>query len=286
AFNMGGFSETINGLSGTGTVDGISGTPTLTVGDNDATGAANTFSGVIKNTAGTLALTKIGSGTLTLSGANTYTGATLISGGTLKLDATGTMNGTSEVSLGTLGTLDVAAKGLGYTVGTLKGSGNVTGALAVSTQLAIGNSPGTTNFSSSLTLGALSTYLYDLTGAAAPGLNSADLADIAGDLTITAGSILDLVQLGTYTANNKFTLFAYDGTFSGTFMDISSNVLADGATFTDAGGIWMIDYNDTTAGANGGVSASNTYVTITAIPEPSVTALLGGLGVLALLRRR
>jgi fibronectin-binding autotransporter adhesin len=287
AFNMGGFSETINGLSGTGTVDGVSGTPTLTVGDNNATGADNTFSGVIKNTAGSLALTKTGSGTLTLSGTNTYTGATLISAGTLKLDATGTINDTSEVSLGTFGNLDITLKGLsGYTVGTLKGSGNVTGALTVSNQLAIGNSPGSTNFSSSLTLGAGSTYLYDLTGDAALGLNSADLGDVAGDLTITAGSILDLVQLGTYTANNKFTLFAYDGTFSGTFKDTFSNVLTDGATFTDAGGIWTIDYNDTTAGANGGVSASNTYVTITAIPEPNFAALFGGLGVLALLRRR
>jgi hypothetical protein len=45
-FRMGGFSETINGLSGNGIVDGGSGTPTLTVGDNDVTG---TFSGLIKN---------------------------------------------------------------------------------------------------------------------------------------------------------------------------------------------------------------------------------------------
>ena len=60
---MGCFSDTISGLSGT---------PTLTLSDNDATGF--TFGGVIKNTAGTLALTKIGSGTQTLSGPNTSSG--------------------------------------------------------------------------------------------------------------------------------------------------------------------------------------------------------------------
>lgn len=47
-----------------------------------------------------------------------------------------------------------------------------------------------------------------------------------------------------------------------------------------------MNYNDTTAGLNGGVSASSTYVTITAIPEPNVAALLGGLGAILLLRRR
>jgi len=47
----------------------------------------------------------------------------------------------------------------------------------------------------------------------------------------------------------------------------------------------MIDYNGSTPSSNGGVSASNTYVTIIAIPEPRA-ALLGGLGLLALLRRR
>ena len=77
---LGGLSHTINGLSGSGTIDGVSGTPTLTVGNNDAT---SSFSGVIKNTAGTLSVTKIGTGSLTLSGVNTYSGATTLNAGTL-----------------------------------------------------------------------------------------------------------------------------------------------------------------------------------------------------------
>ncbi|MBT3192787.1 MAG: hypothetical protein HN341_09560 [Verrucomicrobia bacterium] len=81
--NMGGFSETINGLSGSGTIDGISGTPTLTLGDNDATAS---FSGTIKDTAGTLSLVKTGSGTQTLVAATSYAGATTVDAGTLVLD--------------------------------------------------------------------------------------------------------------------------------------------------------------------------------------------------------
>jgi len=77
---LGGLSHTINGLSGSGTIDGVSGTPTLTVGNNDVTGS---FSGIIQNTAGTLSLTKIGTGSLTLTGINTYAGATSISVGSI-----------------------------------------------------------------------------------------------------------------------------------------------------------------------------------------------------------
>jgi autotransporter-associated beta strand protein len=225
-----------------------------------------------------IALTKSTAGTVTLSGVNTYTGATLITGGTLALGASGTIDNTSEVSLGTVGTFDVSAKGSGYTVGTLKGSGNVTGALTVSTTLAIGNSPGTTNFSGNLTLDS-ATYVYEMTSGASPVLGSADLGNVTGVLTISAGSILDLVELGTYTAGNKFTLFGY-GTLVGTFDGLLNN-----ATFLDdLSNTWQITYDDTTAGANGGTGTN--FVTITAIPEPNAAALLGGLGVLVLLRRR
>jgi autotransporter-associated beta strand protein len=97
---MGGFSHTINGLSGSGTIDGISGTPTLTVGNNDAT---SSFSGVIKNTSGTLSLTKTGTGSLTLSGVNTYAGETSISAGSIIAPKTsGASTGTATFTNTTL----------------------------------------------------------------------------------------------------------------------------------------------------------------------------------------
>ncbi|MFD0892290.1 autotransporter-associated beta strand repeat-containing protein [Luteolibacter ambystomatis] len=79
-FDLNQSSEGINGLSGGGAIDKTSATntSTLTVGNSDAT---STFSGIIKNTAGTLALTKAGAGTLTLSGTNTYSGTTTINSG-------------------------------------------------------------------------------------------------------------------------------------------------------------------------------------------------------------
>ena len=76
AFNVNGKTVNINGLNGTalGTVRGGG---TLTLGNGDASGS---FAGVIS---GTLSLAKVGTGTQTLSGTNTYTGATAVSAGTL-----------------------------------------------------------------------------------------------------------------------------------------------------------------------------------------------------------
>jgi autotransporter-associated beta strand protein len=102
-----GFSQTLNGLSGAGTVDTTTGAAvTLTVGANDAGGV---FSGVIQNTAGPLSLTKTGTNTLTLSGANTYTGVTTVNGGTLLVAAGGVVgnSGSDEVRVNG-GTLTVA----------------------------------------------------------------------------------------------------------------------------------------------------------------------------------
>ena len=274
AFNMGGFSETINGLSGAGTVDGVSGTPTLTVGDNDATGASNTFSGVIKNTAGTLALTKTGSGTLTLSGANTYTGATNVTAGVLAVN--GSLGNTSTI------------------VGTgasLQGSGSIAGSVTVSGggTLATGNSIESLA-TGDLSLLANSTFAYEI--------NNQALAGVAGDLTIVTGNlalnlenaaILTITELGldSWSMGDKLTLISYSGTWNNGRFNYNGSTLADDSTFTFSGSQWSFNYNDTVAGTNYTSDlTSGSFVTITVVPEPDVAALIGGIGMLLLLRRR
>jgi autotransporter-associated beta strand protein len=65
-------SQSINGLSGSGIVDNTAaGTAQLTIGNNDT---ALTLGTLIKNTGGALTLIKVGTGSLTLSGTNTFSG--------------------------------------------------------------------------------------------------------------------------------------------------------------------------------------------------------------------
>ena len=74
-FNLANFSETVGSITGAGNI--TLGSGTLTSGGNNS---SMTFSGVISGTGG---ITKAGTGTLTLSGANLHSGLTTVSGGTL-----------------------------------------------------------------------------------------------------------------------------------------------------------------------------------------------------------
>jgi autotransporter-associated beta strand protein len=83
SLDLAGAIETINGLSGSGTIDNSTGgNATLIVGSN---GVSSAFSGIVGGTAGTIALSKIGAGALTLSGNNTYSGGTVINVGQIRL---------------------------------------------------------------------------------------------------------------------------------------------------------------------------------------------------------
>ena len=54
---------------------------------------SSTYNGVIANGSGTVGLTKVGAGTLTLGGTNTYTGVTNVNNGTLAFDVSETLTG-------------------------------------------------------------------------------------------------------------------------------------------------------------------------------------------------
>jgi len=90
------------------------------------------YGGTIQNGGGTLALTKEGTGALTLSGGpNTYSGDTSISAGTLRLGASDVIGDSSNVTVSTGAVLDM--NGYGDTIKTLEGTGNVTSTATAST---------------------------------------------------------------------------------------------------------------------------------------------------------
>ena len=131
----------LNNLSG--------GTATLSAGANNAN---SSFAGVLADnnngSGGVLALTKIGSGVLTLNGANTFSGPTTISGGTLQLgNANAAQN--SAVSVGVANGL-AFSPGLGtVNIGGLSGGSNfaLADTASGSLTLSVGGNNQTTTYS-------------------------------------------------------------------------------------------------------------------------------------------
>ena len=92
--------NTINALAGAAGSKVLLGSATLTTGDATNT----TFAGVISETGNVI---KQGTGILTLSGTNTYTGTTTINAGTLQAEAANSFSAGSATTLGAAGTLDL-----------------------------------------------------------------------------------------------------------------------------------------------------------------------------------
>ncbi len=123
--DLGGFSNSVGSLSGSGIVTNNGGTiATLTTGGNNASTA---FSGNLQDGAHPLALTATGAGTLTLTGNNTNSGATVIdSGATLQIGDNATTGSLGSGSVTNNGTL-IFNRSDSVTVGNvISGSGSVT----------------------------------------------------------------------------------------------------------------------------------------------------------------
>src|SRR5215813_11579215 len=173
----------------------------LTVGGNNL---STTVSGVISdcgdsgsdcsNAGG---LIKIGTGTLTLSGANTYTGPTMVNAGTLQAGAVNAFSSASAFTVASGATLDLA--GFDQTVGSLAGAGNVT----------LGSATLTTNGDGSDT--AFSGTISGSGGLVKVGEGTLTLS---GNNSYTGGTLLNegTLAVGSSTALGTGTLTLADGT--------------------------------------------------------------------------
>jgi autotransporter-associated beta strand protein len=95
--DLNGNSETLNGFSGTGSVDNTAASTTSTLTLGAIVGGTST--GNIKNTGGTLALTKTGATDVILSGTNTYSGATTVSQNRLFINSSAALSPNTAVTV-------------------------------------------------------------------------------------------------------------------------------------------------------------------------------------------
>ena len=221
--DMNSYSDTIGTLSGNSgslVTSSVVGAVTLTVG---ATNDSGTFSGLIENGSGTVALTMDGSGTETLAGFNnTYSGATTISAGTLKVGAVDAIPFESNVTDD--GTLDMDDNSV--TIGTLSGSaaGLVTSSTAGAVTLTLDNYDNAT-FSGVIQDG---TGPVSLTIAGTATETLAGLNTYSGATTISAGTL----QIGISNALPSTSDVTDDGT-----LDLNGFSTTTGALSGVAGGL-------------------------------------------------
>ncbi len=220
------------------------------------------FSGVISNDGGGgLTISASNGGSVVLSGANTYTGATTVSAGTLLVNGSTAASSAVTVASG----------------GTLGGSGTVNGATSVSSggTLAPGNSPGLLTFGSNLTLASGSNSVFEINGTTRgttfDAVNVAGLTTYGGTFTLTFGS--------TIADGNSLNLLALTGGSAGGLNYVTATGSYTG-NFSNSSGVWTL-----TSGSQSLTfteSTGNLAFAASAIPEPSTYAALAGLAVLAL----
>lgn len=238
SLDLAGFDTNLPSLSGAGTVQ--LGSATLTLGGDDSSFA---FAGVIS---GTGSLSKIGTGTLTLSGANAYIGVTSNNGGgTLAIAASGSLAGTvtNRATLNNAGTIG----GLVTNFGQLTSTGTLNGGLdnmaSGSAQLS-GQVNGTVTNAGSITLtGATSGIATLIQNSGSFDLGGFDTG--VGTLSGTGGTIALGSATLTFGGGNQASVF--DGAITGT-----GSIVKTGTQETTLGG--ALGFTGTTSILGGGLT--------------------------------
>ncbi len=229
-----------------------------------------------------LSVVKQGTGTWTLSAANTYSGTTTVSAGTLLIsNATGSGTGTGSVAVnaGTLGGTGFINPGNANGVTVASGAFIAPGASIGNLTIGMGNTTGKVDFT------AGGDFKFEL-GAANANIGSianstSDLLLITGastgDVLFGGGNNIDL--LGTATAEGYYKLFDTDlnaTTWTGLTLGAAvtgGNLIDTGLTASNFGG--GFGGNLILADGSSGTSVGDIYLQI--VPEPS-TVILTGIG--------
>ncbi|MFI5014047.1 MAG: autotransporter domain-containing protein [Hyphomicrobiales bacterium] len=194
---------------------------------------AVTFPG---NVSGTGGLTQLGTGVLTLSGTNSYSGATFVSAGTLQAGGAGAFPNASAFTVMGGATLDLS--GFNETIGSLSGAGKVT---LGSATLTTGNDGTSTTFSGVISgsggLTKIGAGTFFLTGASTytgPTAINGGILDVTGSVVSTVsinngGTLKGNGTVGGIIANSGSTVAP--GNSIGT-LNVSGNVaFGPGSTY-------------------------------------------------------
>ncbi len=236
---------TVASLAGTSGSNVVLGTGSLSTGANNS---STSFGGVISGLNGSF--TKDGTGTLTFSGANSFTGATTVNAGTLAASANNVLSNQTAVTVAAGATFDLA--NTTQAVGSIAGAGAVT---LGSGQFVAGVNDTSTTYSG--VMSGTGTFSKDGTG----------------NLTLTGANSYS----GTTTiANGTLTLGASNVLSDSTTVTISSSgtlALSAGITDTIAG--------LTTTGASTINLAASSALTINSAAPSTLMGNLLGTGTLA-----
>ena len=251
--NISGYNTQIGSITGGGNLGGntILGGNALTIGADNTSPSA--YAGIIS---GTGSITKIGTGTIILSGLNSYTGGTNINSGVLSINTVGLINQSSSIGAATNvsnstgylvfngGTLQyTGVSGINNLNYTLNSTGifNITQSGSILTMAGINaGSGGITVTGSGTLLLAAQQYNSGLTTVSS-GSNLTYGSISMGTSAILSGSAISI--LGTLNYNTPFNS-STSGILSG-----NGNIIMNGT------GTWTLSGNDTFSGyltMNGG----------------------------------